>query len=124
AQYTARQHRHVRARGHRVHGGRLAARVRHRSRSARPVSDTPVEARGLVKRYGRITAVDDVDLTVRPGEVYDFLVPNGAGETTTLRMLLGLIRPTAGDVKLFGRDPLTDGVAALDGVAGFVEEPR
>ncbi|MDX6689983.1 MAG: type transport system ATP-binding protein [Solirubrobacteraceae bacterium] len=87
-------------------------------------ADPAVQARGLVKRYGRITAVDDVDLTVMPGDVYGYLGPNGAGKTTTLRMMLGLIRPDAGSVKLFGRDPLVDGVGALDGVAGFVEAPR
>jgi ABC-2 type transport system ATP-binding protein len=88
------------------------------------VSDTPVVARGLVKRYGHITAVDHVDLDVEPGDVYGFLGPNGAGKTTTLRMLLGLIRPSEGRVELFGRDPLVEGVRALDGVAGFVEAPR
>jgi ABC-2 type transport system ATP-binding protein len=65
-----------------------------------------------------------VDLTVHPGDVYGYLGPNGAGKTTVLRMLLGLIRPTAGEVRLFGRDPLLDGAAALDHVAGFVEAPR
>jgi ABC-2 type transport system ATP-binding protein len=84
----------------------------------------PVVARGLVKRYGEITAVDDVDLTVNRGDVYGYLGPNGAGKTTSLRMLLGLIRPDAGRVELFGRDPLEHGARALDGVAGFVEAPR
>jgi ABC-2 type transport system ATP-binding protein len=83
-----------------------------------------VEARGLVKRYGHITAVDNVDLTVRAGDVYGYLGPNGAGKTTSLRMLLGLIRPDEGAAKLFGRDPLEEGARALDGVAGFVEAPR
>jgi ABC-2 type transport system ATP-binding protein len=83
-----------------------------------------VEARGLVKRYGHITAVDHVDLTVRAGDVYGYLGPNGAGKTTSLRMLLGLIRPDEGTAKLFGRDPLMEGARALDGVAGFVEAPR
>src|SRR5207253_6978163 len=69
-------------------------------------------------------AVDHVDLTVEPGDVFGYLGPNGAGKTTSLRMLLGLIRPTEGVVELFGRDPLTAGAKALDGVAGFVEEPR
>ena len=87
------------------------------------VSDVPVEARGLVKRYGEIAAVGGVDLTVRRGEIYGFLGPNGAGKTTTLRILLGLIRPNAGNVRLFGRDPQTDLPQALDGVAGFVETP-
>jgi ABC-2 type transport system ATP-binding protein len=86
--------------------------------------EIPVRARGLVKRYGRITAVDHVDLTVRRGDVYGYLGPNGAGKTTSLRMLLGLIRPDEGSAELFGRDPLLEGARALDGVAGFVEAPR
>ena len=88
------------------------------------MSEIPVEARGLVKQYGRITAVDQVDLTVNRGDVYGFLGPNGAGKTTALRMMLGLIYPTAGSVRLFGRDPIAEGAAALDGVAGFVEAPQ
>ena len=84
----------------------------------------PIEARGLVKRYGHVTAVDDVDLNVKAGDVYGYLGPNGAGKTTSLRMLLGLIRPDAGSARLFGRDPLAEGARALDGVAGFVEAPR
>jgi ABC-2 type transport system ATP-binding protein len=84
----------------------------------------PVKARGLVKRYGEILAVDHVDLNVRGGDVYGFLGPNGAGKTTTLRMALGLITPTAGTVELFGRDPMRSGARALEGVAGFVEAPR
>jgi ABC-2 type transport system ATP-binding protein len=83
-----------------------------------------VEARGLVKTYGDITAVDSVDLTVETGDVYGYLGPNGAGKTTSLRMLLGLIRPSGGSARLFGRDPMIDGVRALEGVAGFVEAPR
>jgi len=85
-------------------------------------SPPPVEVRGLVKRYGQLTAVAGVDLTVHAGDVYGYLGPNGAGKTTSLRMMLGLIRPTTGRVRLFGRDPL-ESVQALDGVAGFVEAP-
>jgi ABC-2 type transport system ATP-binding protein len=89
------------------------------------VSDAPpLEARGLVKRYGELIAVDHVDLTVERGDVFGYLGPNGAGKTTSLRMLLGLIRPTEGSSRLFGRDPQVDGARALDGVAGFVEGPR
>ena len=84
----------------------------------------PIEARGLVKRYDHVTAVDHVDITVEAGTVYGYLGPNGAGKTTSLRMLLGLIRPDEGQARLFGRDPLEEGAAALDGVAGFVEAPR
>jgi ABC-2 type transport system ATP-binding protein len=82
----------------------------------------PIEVRGLVKRYGELTAVDHVDLTVQAGDVYGYLGPNGAGKTTSLRMMLGLITPTAGTVRLFGRDPAVT-VRALEGVAGFVEAP-
>jgi ABC-2 type transport system ATP-binding protein len=82
----------------------------------------PIEVRGLVKRYGDLIAVDQVDLTVEPGDVFGYLGPNGAGKTTSLRMMLGLIRPSAGEVRLFGRDPQLS-VKALEGVAGFVEAP-
>jgi ABC-2 type transport system ATP-binding protein len=84
----------------------------------------PVETRQLVKRYGALLAVDHVDLTVERGDVFGYLGPNGAGKTTSLRMMLGLIRPSEGSVRLFGRDPLSDGARALEGVAGFVEGPR
>ncbi len=84
----------------------------------------PVKARGLVKRYKEILAVDHIDLNVQVGDVYGFLGPNGAGKTTTLRMALGLIVPTEGTVELFGRDPMREGARALEGVAGFVEAPR
>jgi ABC-2 type transport system ATP-binding protein len=84
----------------------------------------PVKARGLVKRYKEVLAVDHIDLNVRAGDVYGFLGPNGAGKTTTLRMALGLIAPTEGTVELFGRDPMHQGARALEGVAGFVEAPR
>jgi ABC-2 type transport system ATP-binding protein len=88
------------------------------------VEAQPVKARGLVKRYKDVLAVDHIDLSVQAGDVYGFLVPNGAGKTTTLRMALGLITPSEGVVELFGRDPLREGARALDGVAGFVEAPR
>ena len=93
--------------------------------TAEPAGDgRPVEARGLVKRYGSLIAVDHVDLTVEHGDVYGYLGPNGAGKTTSLRMLLGLIRPTEGSARLFGRDPVLLGRRALQGVAGFVEAPQ
>jgi ABC-2 type transport system ATP-binding protein len=87
-------------------------------------AEPPVAARGLLKRYGEIVAVDHVDLTVESGDIFGYLGPNGAGKTTSLRMMLGLIRPSGGSVRLFGRDPLEEGAKALDGVAGFVEAPR
>jgi ABC-2 type transport system ATP-binding protein len=61
-----------------------------------------IRTRGLVKRYGRFTAVDGIDLGIMPGEIYGFLGPNGAGKTSTIMMLLGISRPTAGEISLFG----------------------
>jgi ABC-2 type transport system ATP-binding protein len=91
--------------------------------SAAPETAPAVAARGLRKTYGTLEAVAGVDVTVHPGDVYGYLGPNGAGKTTSLRMMLGLIQPSAGEVRLFGRDPVADPVSALDGVAGFVEDP-
>lgn len=62
-----------------------------------------IEARGLSKRYGSKTAVDDVSFTVRPGQVTGFLGPNGAGKSTTMRMIVELDRPTSGTVTVMGR---------------------
>jgi ABC-2 type transport system ATP-binding protein len=62
-----------------------------------------IEARGLTKRYGSRLAVDDLNFTVRPGMVTGFLGPNGAGKSTTMRLILGLDRPTAGTVTVDGR---------------------
>ncbi|WP_350269972.1 ABC transporter ATP-binding protein [Brevibacterium sp. CBA3109] len=59
----------------------------------------------LTKRFGDLTAVDDIDLSIRPGEVVAFLGPNGAGKTTTIDMLLGLSQPTTGSVEVFGMTP-------------------
>ena len=83
-----------------------------------------VEATGLTKRFGSLTAVNEVDLRVDEGEVYGILGPNGAGKTTFLRMLFGLIRPDAGQLRVFGNSWAQEGPRALDGVAGFVESPR
>ncbi|MFG1678059.1 ABC transporter ATP-binding protein [Micromonospora sp. NPDC049282] len=64
-----------------------------------------VELAGLTKTYGPVTAVDELSLRITPGEVVAFLGPNGAGKTTTVDMLLGLARPDAGTVRLFGGSP-------------------
>jgi ABC-2 type transport system ATP-binding protein len=58
----------------------------------------------LTKRYGRFTAVDDIDLVVPSGELFGFLGPNGAGKTTTFRMIAGILRPTSGTVEIGGID--------------------
>src|SRR5688572_6764557 len=81
-----------------------------------------LEARGVSKRYGRVEALQSVDLVARAGEVHGLLGPNGAGKTTLLRVLLGLVKGDAGRVRLLGAD-LHAGRALPDAVAGFVETP-
>ncbi|MBT1002045.1 ABC transporter ATP-binding protein [Paenarthrobacter sp. DKR-5] len=71
-----------------------------------------VEMRGVSKRFGTVTALDGLDLTVEQGEVHGFLGPNGAGKSTTLRLLLGLLRADGGSARLLGMDPWRD-VAAV-----------
>lgn len=69
-------------------------------------NDAPVaELRRAVKRYGPVTALSGLDLAVRPGEVVALLGPNGAGKTTAVQILLGLVRPSEGESRLFGLDP-------------------
>ena len=65
-----------------------------------------IKVENLVKRFGELTAVDDVSFEVRRGEVFAFLGPNGAGKTTTIKMLTTLLRPTSGVVELDGLDPV------------------
>lgn len=69
--------------------------------------DAVISTAGLTKVYGKATVVDSLDLVVPPGVVYGFLGPNGSGKSTTMKMLLGLTRPTSGTVTLFG-EPLTE----------------
>lgn len=72
---------------------------------------TIIEASGLTKHFGRVQALDGLDLAVESGEVHGFLGPNGAGKSTTLRVLLGLIRANGGTTSVFGLDPWNDSVA-------------
>ncbi|HWU20262.1 MAG TPA: ABC transporter ATP-binding protein [Nocardioides sp.] len=83
-----------------------------------------VDAVGVSKSFGSVLAVDDVSVQVAAGEVYGVLGPNGAGKTTLLRMLFGLIRPDAGEIRVFGRSWDRDGIGVMDGVAGFIESPK
>ena len=66
----------------------------------------------LTKRFGGFTAVDAINLQVAEGELFGFLGPNGAGKTTTLRMIAGILKPTAGTVKIAGVDISVDPIAA------------
>jgi ABC-type multidrug transport system ATPase subunit len=82
-----------------------------------------VATHGLTKRFRRQTAVDGVDLAVPRGSVYGFLGPNGSGKTTTIRMLLGLITPTAGTHELLGRPVPRDAGLVLPRTGALVEGP-
>jgi ABC-2 type transport system ATP-binding protein len=82
-----------------------------------------VRTEGLTKAFGRLTVVDDVALEVPAGAVFGFLGPNGSGKTTTIRMLLGLVSPTAGRVELLGRPMPGAAHAVLDHVGALIEGP-
>jgi len=85
--------------------------------------DLVIETSGLRRRFGSLTAVDNLNLKVPRGNVFGFLGPNGAGKTTTIRMLLGLIRPDAGCVSLFGSDAGHDRGSLLGRIGALVETP-
>jgi ABC-2 type transport system ATP-binding protein len=93
-----------------------------------PTSTAAVCTRGLTKRYKRLVAVKSLDLSVEPGQVFGFLGLNGAGKTTTIRILLDLLRPTAGRAAILGHDCQADGLAAralvgyLPGETGFYRD--
>ena len=93
-------------------------------RLASEPDELPIRVTGLTKVHRDRPAVNGIDLTVETGEIYGFLGPNGAGKTTTMRMLLGLVRPDSGSIRLFGRDPLRDELAARSSAAGIIEEAR
>ncbi len=67
------------------------------------MNDVVVSARGLTRRFGENTAVDNLDLTIQTGQIYGFLGPNGCGKTTTMRMLTGLLTPSSGSISVLGR---------------------
>ena len=73
---------------------------------SKSLSNCVVEARSLVKRFGAVTALDGLDLSVRTGEIHGFLGPNGAGKSTTIRALLGQLRLNSGTVAVFGQDAI------------------
>ncbi|WP_157457348.1 ABC transporter ATP-binding protein [Deinococcus arboris] len=82
-----------------------------------------IEVRGLYKRYGSNSILEDVHLTVMPGEVYALTGPNGAGKTTLIRAMTGLAFPSDGDVRLLGRDVHLDGQRARAYLGAVVEAP-
>lgn len=87
------------------------------------MTEQAVATRGLTRRFGNQTAVDDVDLSVPRGAVYGFLGPNGSGKTTTIRMLLGLMSPDSGEIDLLGEPIPASAAAVLPRVGTLVEGP-
>jgi ABC-2 type transport system ATP-binding protein len=84
-------------------------------------SPPTVSARGLTKRFDDFTAVDQVDFDVYPGEIFGFLGPNGSGKTTTIRMMLGLMRPTEGTVEVMGM-PVDGDTSAIRPRVGYMSQ--
>jgi len=85
--------------------------------------DKVLEAKGLAKRFGHITAVEHIDLTVYKGDIYGFLGPNGSGKSTTIRIILNLISPDQGEVFLFGEKLNANRRGVLKRVGALIERP-
>src|SRR3546814_9428042 len=81
-----------------------------------------IEAEGLVREFKDVRAVDGIDLTVSPGEIYDFLGPNGAGKSTTVHMLTTLLPPTAGSARVAGHDIIRQGPAVRDAIGVALQD--
>jgi ABC-2 type transport system ATP-binding protein len=91
--------------------------------SSSPLPGIAVELSGLTKRYGAITAVNNLNLEIQKGTIFGFLGPNGAGKTTTIRMLLGLIKPTTGRASILGFDIEKQRANLLPLISAVVENP-
>ncbi len=84
--------------------------------------DIAIETKGLRRSFGDLVAVDGIDLAVPKGSLYGFLGPNGAGKSTTIKCLTGLLRPTAGTMRILGIDPLADPVGVKRRVGVMPED--
>jgi len=91
--------------------------------TARPATDSVIEAHGLVKVLGRRRVVDGLDLAVPAGSIFGFLGPNGSGKTTTIRMLVGLIHPDGGTLRVLGHPIPSAAGTVLPRVGAVVESP-
>jgi ABC-2 type transport system ATP-binding protein len=88
-----------------------------------PSEDSPLLLDGLTVRYGSVVAVEDLSLEVRSGEIYGLLGSNGAGKSSTIKSVVGLVKPTGGRVRVFGWDPQTDSLPVKERV-GYVPETQ
>lgn len=82
-----------------------------------------IEVQRLSKKFSEVTAVNDLSFTVNEGDVYGFLGQNGAGKSTTIRMLLTLIKPTGGDIRIFGKDLFSHPKQVLRQIGAIIEKP-
>ncbi|MCL4519807.1 MAG: ABC transporter ATP-binding protein, partial [Thaumarchaeota archaeon] len=80
-----------------------------------------VEASGIVKNFGMVTALSGLDLKIMPGEIYGLLGPNGSGKSTMIKIIVGLLEPTSGSVRVLGQDPETNPVEVKSTI-GYVAE--
>lgn len=87
------------------------------------MSEKAIEVKQLAKSFGSFQAVRDVSFSVNKGDVFGFLGPNGAGKSTTIRCLLSLIKPNAGEIKLFGMDYAGNRSAILSKIGSIIEKP-
>ncbi len=88
------------------------------------MADPIIRCEGVTRQFGKRVALDDITLDVQPGRCFGFLGPNGAGKTTLIRCMLGLARPTSGQITVRGFDIAHEPAAALARVGAIVEEPR
>lgn len=87
------------------------------------MSEKAIEVKQLAKSFGSFQAVRDVSFSVNKGDVFGFLGPNGAGKSTTIRCLLSLIKPNAGEIKLFGMDYAGNRASILSKIGSIIEKP-
>jgi lantibiotic transport system ATP-binding protein len=87
------------------------------------MSELAIETKDLRRTFGKVKAVDGLDLQVPSGTVYGFLGPNGAGKTTTIRTTIGLIKPDSGEIRIFGRSLRDDRLGTLRRIGSLVETP-
>ncbi|MCK4807885.1 MAG: ATP-binding cassette domain-containing protein, partial [Candidatus Aegiribacteria sp.] len=81
-----------------------------------------IKVNGLTRRFGNLTAVDDISFQVAKGEIFGFLGPNGAGKTTTIRMLTGVIEPTSGSATIQGHDIRKESILSREHIAVVPEQ--
>ena len=94
------------------------------TRGAKDITDLAIKAKKISKVFGKKIALKNVDLEVRKGEIFGLLGPNGAGKTTFLRIVVGLIKPTTGKIRVLGLDPQEDSLTLKKQIAFLPQEVK